>query len=177
MNDKDNDIPKIKINSDVDLDSFLKRTTAELMDKQWREEVMTAKDHADRSQQRVIDSTINFSVGGGMIDITANGMGKVSKVVVDDSLLQADSKEMLEDLIRAGYNQLWVESDKVMQREFDAEVEKMQAKGGSKKEKKRRERLDKLLANAESVEKYEAELPEGKLTIRVIKPKDEDAEY
>lgn len=174
MSDNDNDIQQIKINSDIDLDAFLKRTTAQLMDKQWRDEVMTAKERADRSQQRVIDSTINFAVGGGMLDITANGMGKVSNVVVDESLLQADSKELLEDLIRAGYNQLWEESDKVMRREFEAEADTMQA-GDAQQEQERRSRLEKLLANAESVQKYEADLPEGKVTIRVIKPKDDDA--
>ncbi len=42
--------------------------------------------------------------GGGMVKITMSGDGNMKKITLDKSLINADEKEMLEDLIIAAFN-------------------------------------------------------------------------
>ena len=42
--------------------------------------------------------------GGGLVKIRMSGDGKMNQISLDDSLLQASEKEMLEDLIIAAHN-------------------------------------------------------------------------
>lgn len=44
------------------------------------------------------------SAGGGMVKITLNGSFEGKKVEIDESLLQKEEKEVLEDLILAALN-------------------------------------------------------------------------
>ena len=44
------------------------------------------------------------AAGGGMVKVTLNGKGTMKGLSVDDSLMDADEKEMLEDLIVAAHN-------------------------------------------------------------------------
>ncbi len=44
------------------------------------------------------------TAGGGMVSVTLNGKGAMLKLNVDDSLLEKDEKEVLEDLIIAAFN-------------------------------------------------------------------------
>ncbi len=42
--------------------------------------------------------------GGGMVTVTMNGKGVARSVIVDPSLLAADEKSVLEDLVVAAFN-------------------------------------------------------------------------
>lgn len=42
--------------------------------------------------------------GGGMVKLTMNGKGIMKSLSIDDSLMDKDEKEMLEDLIVAAHN-------------------------------------------------------------------------
>jgi len=42
--------------------------------------------------------------GGGMVKVTATAKGDIKRVILDDSLLSKDEKEMTEDLIVAAIN-------------------------------------------------------------------------
>lgn len=42
--------------------------------------------------------------GGGLVNITMKGDGAMVKISIDNSLINPDDKEMLEDLIVAAYN-------------------------------------------------------------------------
>tara|TARA_Y100001970_G_scaffold222679_1_gene273952 strand:+ start:170 stop:493 length:324 start_codon:yes stop_codon:yes gene_type:complete len=42
--------------------------------------------------------------GGGMVKVTATAKGDIKKVILDDSLLSKDEKEITEDLIVAAIN-------------------------------------------------------------------------
>jgi DNA-binding YbaB/EbfC family protein len=44
------------------------------------------------------------AAGGGMAKVTINGKGLMQKLSLDDSLIDVEEKEMLEDLIVAAYN-------------------------------------------------------------------------
>lgn len=44
------------------------------------------------------------SSGGGLVKVRINGKNMMLKVTIDDSLMKADEKEVLEDLLIAAYN-------------------------------------------------------------------------
>lgn len=50
------------------------------------------------------DKTVEGSTGGGMVTVTATGAMEVRQVKIDPSLLDANEKEMLEDLVVAAIN-------------------------------------------------------------------------
>ncbi len=56
-------------------------------------------------QEKFKDIEVEGQSGGGMVKITTNCAGSVRSVDIDESLLTADNKEMLEDLIAAAVNQ------------------------------------------------------------------------
>jgi DNA-binding YbaB/EbfC family protein len=44
------------------------------------------------------------TAGGGMVKVTLNGKGNMLKLSIDDSLVDKDEKDVLEDLIIAAFN-------------------------------------------------------------------------
>jgi DNA-binding YbaB/EbfC family protein len=49
--------------------------------------------------------------GGGLVKIRCSAKGRVLGVAIDDSLMQASEKQMLEDLIAAAYNDARAKAD------------------------------------------------------------------
>ena len=56
-----------------------------------------------KAQSELANMEVNGSSGGGMVTVTMNGKHEVSRVQIDDSLLQED-RDMLEDMIAAAVN-------------------------------------------------------------------------
>lgn len=56
-------------------------------------------------QEKFKDIEVQGQSGGGMVTVTINCAGMVRGVDIDESLISADNKEMLEDLIAAAINQ------------------------------------------------------------------------
>jgi len=56
--------------------------------------------------------------GGGLVKIRCSAKGRVIGVSIDDSLMQASEKAMLEDLIAAAYNDARVKADSVANEEM-----------------------------------------------------------
>ena len=56
-----------------------------------------------KAQGELANMEINGQSGGGMISVTMNGKHEVSRIKIDDSLLQED-RDMLEDMIAAAVN-------------------------------------------------------------------------
>ena len=54
-------------------------------------------------QARLDDLTVTGSAGGGLVTVTLSGKGALRNVAVDESLLKADEKEIVEDLIVAAH--------------------------------------------------------------------------
>jgi len=56
-------------------------------------------------QEKLADIKVEGNAGGGMVSVTATGQQKITSIQVDPALLQAEEKEMLEDLLVAATNQ------------------------------------------------------------------------
>ncbi len=56
-----------------------------------------------KAQGELANMEVNGQSGGGMVTVTMNGKHEVSRVKIDDSLLQED-RDMLEDMIAAAVN-------------------------------------------------------------------------
>lgn len=55
-------------------------------------------------QEDLAQKTVEGSSGGGMVQVTVNGQFGLAAVKVDPSVISAEEKEMLEDLILAAVN-------------------------------------------------------------------------
>lgn len=53
--------------------------------------------------------------GGGLVKVVASAKGRVVRLDIDASLLSADQKEMLEDLVVAAFNDARVKADQAAQ--------------------------------------------------------------
>ena len=66
---------------------------------------------------------VEGSAGGGMVKIMMTAKGQLKSVSIDPSLLNADEKEIVEDLIVAASNDARVKAERTMQERM-AEVTK-----------------------------------------------------
>ena len=48
---------------------------------------------------------VEVSVGGGMVNITANGLNEILSINIDDELINMQDREVLEDLILGAVNE------------------------------------------------------------------------
>ncbi|HEX2928610.1 MAG TPA: YbaB/EbfC family nucleoid-associated protein [Candidatus Binatia bacterium] len=55
-------------------------------------------------QEELGQKTVQGSAGGGMVQVTVNGQFNLTAVKIEASVISADEKEMLEDLILAAVN-------------------------------------------------------------------------
>ena len=67
--------------------------------------------HAQQMQQKMAslqetlkEKTATGSAGGGMVNVTVNGNNEIVGVSIEENIISADEKEMLEDLIAAATN-------------------------------------------------------------------------
>lgn len=56
-------------------------------------------------QEELARKTVEASAGGGMVRVTVNGQMTLSSIRVDPSVVNAQEKEMLEDLVLAAVNE------------------------------------------------------------------------
>jgi nucleoid-associated protein EbfC len=90
------------------------------------EEMIAAAQQAAESIQKQMTETqskldaieIEGLSGGGLVKIRCTAKGRVVGVAIDDSLMQASEKAMLEDLIAAAYNDARVKADSVANEEM-----------------------------------------------------------
>ncbi len=68
----------------------------------------------EEAQQKLAASEVIGESGGGMVKITLNGKFDAKKVEIDQSLVVADEKDILEDLILAAFNDAKTKADKMM---------------------------------------------------------------
>ncbi|WP_353200423.1 YbaB/EbfC family nucleoid-associated protein [Sandarakinorhabdus sp.] len=72
------------------------------------EELMEAarnvQEQMARAQSQLDQIEVEGASGGGMVKVVATARGAVRSLEIDPSLLTIDSKEMLEDLIVAAFN-------------------------------------------------------------------------
>jgi nucleoid-associated protein EbfC len=58
-----------------------------------------------KAQEGLVDIKVEGSAGGGMVKVVANGKMEVLSVHIEEEVVSAEDKEMLEDLIAAAVNQ------------------------------------------------------------------------
>lgn len=58
-----------------------------------------------RVQEELRHRTVSATVGGGMVEVTANGALEIVKVVIDPLAVDPRDVAMLQDLVRAATNQ------------------------------------------------------------------------
>ena len=61
---------------------------------------------------------VEGTAGGGMVRVEANGQQKILRFSVEESLLKADDREMLEDLLAAATNQALEKAREAAQQEM-----------------------------------------------------------
>lgn len=55
--------------------------------------------------ERLKHQRVEGSAGGGMVTVQANGVGEITRLTIEPSLIEGQEKEMIEDLIPAAVNQ------------------------------------------------------------------------
>lgn len=58
---------------------------------------------------------VDGASGGGMVRVTATAKGQVKTIAIDDSLMKADEKDILEDLLVAAVNDAKGKGEALMQ--------------------------------------------------------------
>ncbi len=58
-----------------------------------------------RAQDELRHRTVSATVGGGLVEVTANGALELVRVRIDPQAVDARDVEMLQDLVRAAANQ------------------------------------------------------------------------
>ncbi len=71
-----------------------------------------------KMQEELKKKTVEATVGGGVVTVVMNGEKIVERVTIDPSVINADDKDMLEDLIIAAYNEASRKVDDMMSQEM-----------------------------------------------------------
>lgn len=62
--------------------------------------------------------TVSCSSGGGMVSVTADGRGKIRKIKIDPSVVDANDVEMLEDLVLAAVSEAQTRAQGIYEEEM-----------------------------------------------------------
>lgn len=69
-------------------------------------------------QNELANKTVEVSTGGGLVQMTANGLNEVVSVKVDEELINMKDKAILEDLIAGAVNELHRKTKELAQEEM-----------------------------------------------------------
>jgi DNA-binding YbaB/EbfC family protein len=69
------------------------------------QQVQEMQARMQRLQEELAETTVTGEAGGGMVRVTMTGKGEVRDVVIDETLLKPEEKEIVEDLVVAALNQ------------------------------------------------------------------------
>ena len=67
------------------------------------------------AQEKLNSIEVEGVSGGGMVKVTASAKGDVKRIVIDDSLMKPEEKEITEDLIVAAINDAKQKAEAVSQ--------------------------------------------------------------
>ena len=82
------------------------------------------------SQAKLEQIQVEAEVGGGMVSVKSNGHRKIMQLEIDNSLLNEEDKEMLEDLVVAGVNQALTKAEEAAKNEMQNAYKGMLPSGG-----------------------------------------------
>ncbi len=64
----------------------------------------------ESQQQQLRSETVSANAGGGMVEVEANGLGEITRIRLEPSLVEGGDREMIEDLTLAAVNQAIVKA-------------------------------------------------------------------
>ena len=70
------------------------------------------------AQDALGERTVTAEVGGGMVKVTANGKGRVTRIAIEPTAVDPDDLEMLEDLVISGVNKALEEAEALREQEM-----------------------------------------------------------
>jgi hypothetical protein len=65
----------------------------------------------EKAQANLDTIEVEGASGGGLVKVKASAKGRIMSIAIDDSLMQASEKPMLEDLIVAAFNDARAKAD------------------------------------------------------------------
>lgn len=68
-----------------------------------------------KAQEQLANETVDASVGGGIVTVTASGAGEIVSIKIKPEAIDPDDPESLEDLVLAGVNQAIKNAQDLMQ--------------------------------------------------------------
>ncbi len=68
-----------------------------------------------KAQEQLANETVEASVGGGMVTVTASGAGEIVSIKIKPEAIDPDDPESLEDLVLAGVNEAIRNAQELMQ--------------------------------------------------------------
>ena len=83
--------------------------------KQLQEMLAQAKQQAASLQEKMRETVVDGSAGGGAVTVKMNGQKQVLRVNIDPEMVKAGDLEMLQDLIAAAMNDAGRKVDEAMQ--------------------------------------------------------------
>jgi len=79
------------------------------------QQVQQMQEQMAETQEELAKETVEASVGGGMVTVTANGSGEIISVKIKPEAIDPEDPETLEDLVLAGVNQAQKNAQDLMQ--------------------------------------------------------------
>jgi DNA-binding YbaB/EbfC family protein len=73
--------------------------------KQLQEMIAQAQKQAEGLQQKMAETIVEASAGGGSVSVKMNGQKKIQSVTIDPEVVRSGDVEMLQDLIVAAVNE------------------------------------------------------------------------
>ena len=68
-----------------------------------------------KAQEQLANETVEASVGGGIVTVTASGAGEIVSIKIKPEAIDPGDPESLEDLVLAGVNQAIKNAQELMQ--------------------------------------------------------------
>ncbi|GMU85036.1 MAG: hypothetical protein AMXMBFR48_02780 [Ignavibacteriales bacterium] len=81
-------------------------------------QIQKMQEEMAKAQQQLGNLTVSEEAGGGMIKATVNGNKELISVVIDPSVINADEKEILEDLVVAAVNKAIASATRLAEEEM-----------------------------------------------------------
>ena len=77
-----------------------------------------AQEMQEKLQQRLRETTVEGTAGGGMVTVTMNGVKEVQGLKIDPEVVSAEYVEMLQDLIVAAIAEAQRRADELMSQQM-----------------------------------------------------------
>ncbi|MEO9469384.1 YbaB/EbfC family nucleoid-associated protein [Parasphingorhabdus sp.] len=92
----------------------------------------TVQTQMEEAQKKLDSIEVEGNSGGGLVTVKATAKGRILGVKIDDSLLKADEKGILEDLVAAAFNDARDKADAVSNEEMGKMTSGLPLPGGFK---------------------------------------------